>query len=194
MLNLQVNKEISCLSWQLIYMLLYLFLSPVLIVFMFEMKFIVLSIVVLQLLVTTTYIKYYSSKFNNLEQWKETDAKVINAKVIRCFCFSAFRVRPNEHEVYKPNILYRYEYNNEQIYSNQYALSYDDVDCNFNYSKSEAENIVNKIKKNKTMKIFVNQDTGESVVTLIKAKGYGISYMGTILINSLLIYFAYKIT
>lgn len=192
MLN-QKTENTVYISNQLLYLFLYLFFIVSSMIFMFTMKEMILILIIVYFFSIIVYIKYKKIKFENLEKWIKIDARVINIKVIKCICFSAFKVRANKNEVYKPYILYKYKYNGREIISNQYAISYDDVDCNFNYSEVKAQKKINEIKRNKDIKIFVNQDTGESVVTLNTAKGYGIPYMGIIISSFMMLLLVYKL-
>ena len=192
MLNKKVEEKI-CVSKELLYISLYSFFVVSSIVFMTSVKSLILFVVCFYLGSIIIYIGYKNRKYENIDKWIEIDARVISAKVIKCVCFSAFRVRQNINEVYRPEITYRYIYNNEEFISNQYAISLDDVDCNFSYTQQEAQKIVNDIKRNKTIKIFVNQDTGESVISLNAAKGYGIPYIGMTIAGSMFLLLVYKI-
>ncbi len=192
MLNRKIEEN-TCVSKELLYVSLYSFLIISSIVFMGSAKSLIFFVISFYFISIIIYIRHKSKKYKNLDRWIEIDAELISAKVIKCICFSIFRVRQNENEVYKPEILYKYKNNEKERISSQYAISLDDVDCNFSYTQQEAQKIVNDIKKNKTIKIFVNQDTGESVISLDKAKGYGIPYVGMTIASFMILFLVYKI-
>jgi len=81
----------------------------------------------------------------------------------------------------------------KKIISTQYAVSYDDVDCNFNFDKQKALEYVENIKREKIIKAFYHRKTKRCVLTLEKAPGYGVPYLGFIIVFGLMCYLSYKI-
>lgn len=195
-LNKRTTETRTCVSKQYMVEQLFIVLYVVMIFFMYTMKSIILIITFLFFMITFFYVFYKNKKFNDLSKWKQIKANRIGAKVIKCICFTAYNAMEQQRlrkETYKPEITYRYIYNDKEIISSQYAISLDDVDCNFSYTQQEAQKIVNEFKNNKTIKIFVNQYTGESAISLDKAKGYGIPYVGMTIASFMILFLVYKI-
>jgi hypothetical protein len=69
----------------------------------------------------------------------------------------------------------------------------DDADCNFRYSLKKARRIADEAKKKKEIDIYVHTKTGESIVTLDVAKGYGIPYVGLSVAGFMFLSLVYKV-
>jgi len=195
----RINNRIetkTCISKQYIFEQLFIITYLVALIFMYTMKSIILIMTFFFLMIVLIYIFYRNKRFNNIAKWTKVDANVLKSKVIKCICFTAYNALEQQRlrkEVYKPEIIYKYYWNKEEYVSNQYARSFDDVDCNFSYSKVEAQKIVNHIKRKKEIEIFVHEDTGESVITLDIAKGYGIPYVGMTVAGIMILFLVYKV-
>lgn len=195
MLNKRIDTR-TFVSKQYILEQLFIITYLVGLIFMHSMKSMVLFITVSFFIITFIYLLYKYKRFSNLDRWKKVDAKVISAKAIRCICFTAYNALEQQRirkESYKPEILYRYIYKGEERTSDQYAISLDDADCNFSYTEAEAKKIANDFRRNKEIKIYVDQNTGESVINLNIAKGYGIPYVGLSIISLMILFLAYKV-
>ena len=176
MLNKNIEEKI-CISMEMLYVSLYTFLMISSLIFLGSHCGLLLFVASFYFASMIVYINYKRKKHDRIDEWKEYDAQLVDARTIKCVCFSTFKVRGNQKEVYKPEIEYTYIYKGEERISSQYAWSYDDMDCNFSYARHEAENIVDSMKKSPKIKIHVNQNTGESAISLDKARGYGIPYI-----------------
>ena len=194
MLSREIDSR-TCVSKQYVLEQIFIITYIGMIIFFHEMKSLIVLITFIFYIISFLYIFYKNKKFNNLDKWEEAEAKVINAKAIGCLCFTAYNTLEKQRlrkESYKPEIIYRYEYKGEIITSDHYAISLDDVDCNFSYTKDEAKKIAAQARKNKRIKIYINQDTGQSVITLKVAKGYGIPYVLFMFISPLFLWMLYK--
>ena len=180
----------TCLSRELIYT--YIFFWVCTSTLFFVPKILMIFIVLLYLFSTIGYFQYKKFRFEQYDKWLRTDAEIVDIGIVQCICFSNFKVRQNKDEIYKPHISYRYTYKEKPYISDQYAISYDDVDCNFNFTKNEASRIINSLSK-KAIKIYVHQDTGRSAISLDISKGYAIPYIGLIISYILFGYLAYQI-
>jgi hypothetical protein len=77
--------------------------------------------------------------------------------------------------------------------SDRYARSLDDADCNFSFTQEQAKKFISKVQKNRTIEIYVHQDSGDAVITLDVAKSYGIPYIGLSIALILWLLLIYKI-
>jgi len=204
---LEVETKL-CISKQMILEYLAIVLYLVVLLFYASLKVIIPIVALVFFGLEGIYIWYKNRQFSSAitmdrDRWVEVEAKVLSAKVIRCICFSNYKWRQTKDEVYRPEITYEYFNGDENSISNRYAISLDDIDCNFDTTKKEAEKIVKNVKKKRTIKVYYNNNIDISVLSLKQVEGYGISasglgllrikYLGLLLMNLLILIFTYKI-
>jgi len=193
MLAKKIEKRL-CISKELIGLIMLSVMTVVAIIFLGILHKNTLPYVCIFYLVSLfVYFGYKEKKFKDFDAWEEVEVKVLSAKVVQCICFSTFRQRQDSNESYKPEVKYECTLDEKNIISTQYAVSYDDVDCNFNFDKQKALEYVEKIKREKIIKAFYHKKTKRCVLTLEKAPGYGIPYLGFIIVFGLMCYLSYKI-
>jgi hypothetical protein len=161
--------------------------------FLYEHQSLLMPATMIFILLQVVYYWYKQSVFNSMNNWIEIKAEVIKAEVIKCSCTSFYRRNQKEGDIYKPHITFRYTHEGERAISNQYARSYDGADCNFDTTKAEAQQITNHLRKQHNFKAHLNTKSRECVVTLEKAKGYGISYTIIFIRITIWLFLMYKI-
>jgi len=186
-------KTCTKLSKEYIYEQIFVVIYTITLLFLYQSKELLLLLLFLFFIITISYVIYKRRNWNNLSNWEKVTAEVINTKVVKWICFSTFKVRGNKNTVFKPETKYKYILNGEERISIQYARSLDELDCNFSYSESEAYKIVGKMKRDRNIDIFVNNKTGESVITLDVAKGYGIPYIAITIVEVMMLIFVHKL-
>ena len=136
-----------------------------------------------------------NKRFVDVYRWIGRQARIKQIKIVKYACMSMFRKWNTKNNTYKIDIEYEYQVNDKAFTSSRYAFSYKgDGDCNFLYTLDEATKIVQQMKKDKTITVYVNpKNPEESVVVKGKSDYYGIPYfiLGIYVIS--LVYFSYRI-
>jgi hypothetical protein len=181
----------QCISSELIWLYLFSVLSIIFIIFLYENKKWMIGWTLIYVICIVFYFIYKEKQFST-QKWIKVEAKVKSAKVIKCICFSIFMQRQDSNEVYRPNVEYIVKYNGKIIESTEYAVSYDDVDCNFNMSEQEALLLVKNMRREKFIVAYINPETYKCILTLEKSKGYGIPYTGLSIAGLMFLFLVYK--